>query len=233
MPEAKKLQIGQPDPFDGSHDKLRGFLIFVDLYTMVNRAIYDTDEKKIVFALSFMKGGRAGPWAESFMLSKKDENRSMQLGEYKEFQAAIEGSFLEMDMAGSTITKLHYLKQTKMADEYMQEFCIYASCSGLKDDAALIEFFEDRLQLKLLNHIYGLKKMPTTIKEWYEITAPLDNQLARLNASKDKATMTMTFTPRYLKAKDPDAMDVDRLTKAQWEQYKKEGLASYVGERSI
>ncbi|KZT20063.1 hypothetical protein NEOLEDRAFT_1182889 [Neolentinus lepideus HHB14362 ss-1] len=183
MPEAKELKIGQPDPFDGSHDKLRGFLISVDLYAAFNQAIYNTDEKKIVFTLSFMKGGSAGPWAESFVLSKKDENGSMQLGEYKEFQAAIEGSFLEMDMAGSTITKLCYLKQTKMADEYIQEFCIYASCSGLKDDAALID----------------LEKMPTTIKEWYEITARLDNQyqkrLAHLNASKGKAMTTMTFTP--------------------------------------
>ncbi|KZT24373.1 hypothetical protein NEOLEDRAFT_1179366 [Neolentinus lepideus HHB14362 ss-1] len=117
------------------------------------------------------------------MLSKKDENGSMQLGEYKEFQAAIEGSFLEMDMAGSAITKLRYLKQTKTADEYIQEFCIYASHSELKDDAALID----------------LEKMPTTIKEWYEITARLDNQyrkrLAHLNASKGKAMTTMTFTP--------------------------------------
>ncbi|KZT20472.1 hypothetical protein NEOLEDRAFT_1182541 [Neolentinus lepideus HHB14362 ss-1] len=97
MPEAKEHKIGQPDPFDGSRDKLRGFLISVDLYTAVNRAIYDTDEKKF----------------------GKDENGSMQLGEYKEFQAAIEGSFLEMDMTGSAITKLRYLKQTKTADEYI------------------------------------------------------------------------------------------------------------------
>ena len=39
------------------------FLQEVNLYLRINQAIYDTNEKKIIFVLSFMSGETASAWA--------------------------------------------------------------------------------------------------------------------------------------------------------------------------
>ena len=54
-------------PFTGDPEKTRMFLQDVELYIRINSALYDTDEKKIIFALSFMKGGTAVGWSKSYI----------------------------------------------------------------------------------------------------------------------------------------------------------------------
>ena len=61
---AREIKIRIPTDFTRDHTKTSKFLSEVSLYLKVNSAIYDTDEKKIVFALSFMNGGTAGAFAE-------------------------------------------------------------------------------------------------------------------------------------------------------------------------
>ena len=36
------------------------------MYIQINDEIYDTDKKKIIFALSYMKKGTAAPWKQNF-----------------------------------------------------------------------------------------------------------------------------------------------------------------------
>ena len=58
-----EVKVWVPSSFNEERTKSTKFLQEVNLYLRVNQAIYDTDEKKIIFALSFMTEGTASVWA--------------------------------------------------------------------------------------------------------------------------------------------------------------------------
>lgn len=62
MSDQREIKMSLPKEFDGDRTKTKAFLADVRLYLKLNHSIYDTDDKKIGFILSFMKGGTAGPW---------------------------------------------------------------------------------------------------------------------------------------------------------------------------
>ena len=56
--KATEIKLNQPKPFTGKREDLKKFLQDTNLYLLVNNKVYNTDIKKIAFALSFMnKGG--------------------------------------------------------------------------------------------------------------------------------------------------------------------------------
>ncbi|EPQ59747.1 hypothetical protein GLOTRDRAFT_18180, partial [Gloeophyllum trabeum ATCC 11539] len=57
-----EIKIRLPDDFNGDRKKTQTFYLATQLYMMANKHIYDTDEKKITFFISFLKEGTAGPW---------------------------------------------------------------------------------------------------------------------------------------------------------------------------
>ncbi|KZT22342.1 hypothetical protein NEOLEDRAFT_1071639, partial [Neolentinus lepideus HHB14362 ss-1] len=61
-----ELKLSTPKDYDGKREELRGFLLQIRLYLKANQEIYSTDDKKILFVLSHLKGGTAGPWAETY-----------------------------------------------------------------------------------------------------------------------------------------------------------------------
>ena len=64
---AKEIKIASPMPLTGDPNKTKKFLQDVELYIHINSALYDTNEKKVIFTLSFMKGGTASGWSKSYI----------------------------------------------------------------------------------------------------------------------------------------------------------------------
>ena len=56
---AKKTRINLPKEFTGDRNNVSSFLQDVDLYFIMNSYIYNTEDKKIVFILSFLTNGAA------------------------------------------------------------------------------------------------------------------------------------------------------------------------------
>ncbi|KAF8546118.1 hypothetical protein OG21DRAFT_1427904, partial [Imleria badia] len=63
---SKELRLGVLDVFNSNEDEYHSWISSVQLYLLINASIYDTDEKQIAFALSFMKKGTAQGWAATF-----------------------------------------------------------------------------------------------------------------------------------------------------------------------
>ena len=59
---SKRDKTNMPTPFTGDRTKLDDFLMEVKMYLKINKEIYNTNTKKIIFTLSYMKEGTAGPW---------------------------------------------------------------------------------------------------------------------------------------------------------------------------
>ena len=47
-----ELRLRRPDNFDGSSSKASAWMDSIKIYLMINRALYNSDEKNIAFALS-------------------------------------------------------------------------------------------------------------------------------------------------------------------------------------
>ena len=59
----QELKLGQPATFNRDPTKARGWFNNAQLYLLVNKDTYNDDDRKIVFALSFMREGSAALWA--------------------------------------------------------------------------------------------------------------------------------------------------------------------------
>ena len=63
QPPSKEIKIAPSDVFDGIQSQTDSFLSQLALYFTGKRGDFQNDQDKIIFALSYMKGGTAGPWA--------------------------------------------------------------------------------------------------------------------------------------------------------------------------
>ena len=59
-----KICIGYPDEYDGKAETAQAWLDSIHLYLLINQALYHNDDRKIAYALSYMKKGSAATWAE-------------------------------------------------------------------------------------------------------------------------------------------------------------------------
>jgi hypothetical protein len=142
-------------------------------------------------------------------------------------------AFSPIDDAGTARTAIKNLKQAACADleEYIAKFRILKDRTGITEDIAMIEYFMDGLNPKLLEKIFNIENVPVTLDGWYKAASKCDGQtsaiIRKLMASTITAAIigklkasTITAAAKAEKpailhstpAEDPDAMDIDRLT---------------------
>lgn len=205
------------------------------VYLEINRHIYDTDERKILFVISYCQGGTAGIWAENFVNTRL---AAAQIGTWQDFTTEFDRSFVTSDMAGEAKTELMQLKQIGTADEYVNQFKILTSRSGITDYEALMELFQRGLRAPLLERIYNRDTLPTDMEGWYRAAQTMDHQWRRLKRIA-KGGIFNSFPTSYQgtqKHRDPNAMDVDnlrinRLSTQDKERYFREGRCFSCGEK--
>ncbi|KZT19351.1 hypothetical protein NEOLEDRAFT_1077949, partial [Neolentinus lepideus HHB14362 ss-1] len=135
--------------------------------------------------------------------------------------------FEEVNTAGEALNKLRTMKQAgKTADEFISEFKIHAAHSGITQDAALIDYFQEGLTTGLVSKIYNAETMPTTIQGWYAAAVKHDLNYRRLQAHRQRmqGKQPTKAAPKYVRReRDPDAMDVDHLNEEDRKKYLSEG----------
>ncbi len=63
----RKIQLNAPPTFDGSQKKYENFFQAILLYTGLNAHIFNTNELKIRFTLSFLTEKEAAQWCEAWV----------------------------------------------------------------------------------------------------------------------------------------------------------------------
>jgi len=131
------------------------------MYLAMNANIYNTDQQKIIFALSFMKEGTAGSWKQSYW---KQTQEQMQPWDWMVFKNVLTTSFATPDKPGDAITKMETETMTgRTADEFIERFKINATDSRVTQDRPLIEWFMKGINVPLLDKILNLENPPTMI----------------------------------------------------------------------
>jgi hypothetical protein len=108
--ETKELRINPPTHFSGNQDDLDNFIQDCMLYLTLNRAVYETDEKQIIYMLSYMTEGTARAWKEAFV-REVINSPIINVGSLKQFTVDLKKGFEASDSEGDARAKLRQLKQ--------------------------------------------------------------------------------------------------------------------------
>src|ERR1700678_2125830 len=245
--KTKELRINPPTHFTGNREDLDNFLQDCTLYLTLNRAVYKTDEKQIIFMLLYMTEGTAQAWKKAFVRDVIN-TQANDFGSLKQFTDNLKKAFEASDSEGDARAKLRQLKQGKdSVDDYVAQFRILAGKARMTDNVALTEYFMEGVNTGILQKIFAQEKLPATITEWYERTSRCDSHYRRVQEilgrrrgtsgnAQTTNDMKSTFIPRSkTKEQETKAMDVDglstkerteRVAKGQWfKRHEKENLA--------
>ena len=96
-----RIKARTPDEFDGTPSKFNTFKQQLYLYYGARPKDFLTVQPKVIFALSYMRGGTAGPWAEMTIEKISDWGCAhptlFMFGTYDKFQDQLEARFGEKD----------------------------------------------------------------------------------------------------------------------------------------
>ena len=190
-------------------------------------------QAKVAFFLSFMNDKEALRWKQTFLKSITNNDGEMEFPTVKEFVKMLQEYFQPVNQAMDAAHELAQLKQgKKTAEEVITEFRLLMALAGYSADTPsdhlhLIEKLQNVLNPPLVKKIMLLDSPPTTIHEWVHKAILVDSQyhmtmdiLNRRTAGgkkeekkSDKSGWTNYFgNKKPKKERDPDAMDIDRMT---------------------
>ena len=96
------------------------------------------------------------------------------------------------------------------------------------NQTTLIKYFMEGLKPKLLEKIYSLQRIPTTIENWYSHACQFDNQWSWVQEIIGRKCRIQTpicqYVPTLKFSPDPNTMDIDRLLTEQMTDHMKKGL---------
>ena len=151
------------------------------LYLSVNRHIYNDDESKIGFLISYKNDKEAAQWREAW-IEKQMRTGILQYPDYEDFLEELDMTFNPIDAIGDAMHKLRALRQgSRSAEELITEFDLLCGQAGItkSGDTTLISLFQPALNKPLLKKILDRENMPMTIGGWKKKAIQLDNNYRR------------------------------------------------------
>ena len=135
----QEIKLGKIKKFDGNADEFLGMLLAT---FEMNGYIYDTDCKKIIFALTNMEGGTAGPWRQIKLLGYFNRTNT-GFPSWKDFQELMRTTFIAVDVHNVAQLSMEHLRQKtdEMVAQDNTKFRILASKTGIMDQEVLINYY--------------------------------------------------------------------------------------------
>ena len=107
-----ELHIGAPEAFDGLYKKSIQWLNAIHFYLLVNNKVYNTNNKIIAFALSYMTKESTLTWATTFR-QNAISGTTITMGTFSNFITKFETMFKHHNTMGNAITWLSTKHMTK------------------------------------------------------------------------------------------------------------------------
>jgi hypothetical protein len=110
-----KIKLNPPTSFTGKQNEFVLFMQDVYIYLKVNRYIYDNNNNKISFILSYLTGGDAAIWKQQFIQTKIEEHEQEKTeepnwGTYKAFVEALKQIFQPYDELAEALEDMKKLR---------------------------------------------------------------------------------------------------------------------------
>ena len=135
-----KICIRCPDEYDGKAETAQAWLDSIHLYLLINQALYHNDDRKIAYALSYMKKGSAATWAE---VHRQQGFANQSFRTFVTFKTDFEKAFGNANIQQEAMNWLAttYIATGEQLQEYINQFklnIIRTKYDERKDAATLI-----------------------------------------------------------------------------------------------
>lgn len=178
-PSTREMAV-KPEPWSGKHYK--DFIHLINVYFAANRALYTTDEAKILFTLSLMREGTAGPWAQNFIDGRTQPRGLVILDSWNDFTRELNTSFGDINEAQHAQEELLTIQQgTLTAEEFFQRLDILRRKAGYVTgyDQFLIRILERSLRAHLVDSVLSMPTIPDTYEGWKVAATHFDGNRRR------------------------------------------------------
>lgn len=222
-----RAKFPEPEDFTGDRTKFSAFMSQLRAYLVANSNLYQTDEQRSLYSLQKIRGtayGHVQAWVDSAGTAQP----APQVASWDVCMQSLQEAFGALDEEGDARRKLKNLRHRTSVDDYAAEYRRLGSQTHF-GEATLCSMFEDGLKTEIRDRFVGRTK-PATLDGWIREAASVERDLAQLrNATRPqhpKPTQSTTpHTPR-----DPNAMDLDKLSQAERMRRRTLGLCFYCGQ---
>ena len=191
-----------PNEFDGDRSKGQAFLRSCQTYLLLCPESFSDDHTKIVWALSYMKSGRAAKWAARVFKWEEDNAGNHKFLDWDDFKSEFRKEFCPANSDAAAINKLEstaYYQRTRSVDDYLDEFLDLIAESGYEDPKTLVVKFRRGLDPQIQNAVATMshgRPSDTAPTAWYEAARNIDQNRASNEAFRS-AHRTHTPLPSH------------------------------------
>jgi len=220
---ADKIKISTLNLYHDDRDKLKAYLVQIELYIKRHSFQFKFTENKVLFAFIYLRDN-AFTWFHHYLtnyLQKKSEEReekiNMMFRDFQTFKKHLRRVFEDIDKKRTAKRQLYNLRQKIFAATYSISFQHIAT--NMKwDDATLISQFYQRLRKKVKNEIARIDRF-VNLQKMIIRAMIIDNRQYERRLKKDKESVMSVVLSRKFKKKrrqsyyDSQSMKLDATRK--------------------
>ena len=172
-------KLSCPPDFNGECHNGRAFLNSCSLYIRLAPEQFQDEQEKILWALTFFKGGRAAKWSENVFRQEADTG-VFPIQTWGEFERQFWLNFFPANAEADAINALEgtsYHQGNRTVDDYLDSFQALVSDAGYTDPRTLVVKFRRGLRVGIQSQIatmpYG-RPADTDPDAWYKAAWRID-----------------------------------------------------------
>ncbi len=159
--EKDDIKLGVPEEFKGTNSEGDRFIRDCELYFLGKATKFTDDIKKVLFALSYMKGFRVEPFKDKLMTRLQDAGATATTWEI--FKTEFDKAFMFHDKPQRALNRLSDMKQnaSQGIESFLLTFEAIAGQTDL-DDTAKVMMLKAALNANVVQRIYNQNPIPSS-----------------------------------------------------------------------
>jgi len=201
-------KLSCPPDFNGECHNGHAFLNSCSLYIRLAPEQFHDEQERILWALTFFKGGRAAKWSENVFRQEADTG-VFPIQTWGDFEQQFRLYFFPANAEADAINALEgtfYHQGNQMVDDYLDSFQALVSDVGYTDPQTLVVKFRWGLRLGIQNQIatmpYG-QPADTNPDAWYRAARRIDQVRLTNKAFQSMSRSTPSASLKTVSARPP------------------------------
>lgn len=204
LPKTNRIaRPSTPLEFDGDRSKGLAFLNSCQIYIRLCADEFPDDQTKIIWAMSYMKTGRAQKWtARIYRWEQMPENiNQSRFLDWEDFRDEFRKEFIPSNSDALAINRLEssaYYQRNRSLDDYIDEFQDLVVDSGYTDPKTIVVKFRRGLNAQIQNVVATMaagRPSDASPEQWYNMAKTVDQNRAANEAFSSSSRSSLP-TPR-------------------------------------
>jgi len=177
------LKPSSPSEYNGDRSEGKAFLMSCRTYLHLCPEAFEDDATRIIWAMSYMKTGRAGRWAAREFEQEAREGH-LRFLDWLDFEEEFRKDFLPLNSEAAAVNVLEttaYFQGKKSVDDYLDRFRDLVYDSGYTDPKTIVVKFRRGLDRQISTALAGMasgRPSDTDPEAWFKLAVRMDQNRA-------------------------------------------------------